>query len=523
MSTYEGIRASLFRWTAPIRAAIPIAIFGSALSIRIWHIINRRLDYYGDSYHHWLVSYLTATNGYIYTSFKEEMRIVWLPLYHYINAFLMNLTGIYDLTAPHAVNIVFGSLTCAIAYSIMKNLSGREDLGIAAASALSLQPWFVDLNTLALTETLSCLLVISSIRFYLLGKHVPFLASIALAMLTRYDAWFFAVALLALLAIQRRFRVRKLLAFALCVGAVAICWCLWSYANTNDPLAWYKIQTTMTGWDIRYFYGRAGPSFRRLTNFINSMLNMTSWLLPIGLAAGLLKKRIEIRTLAILESAFLAYLGAQILLGGSLPEPKYSIYVFPLTSILSISPLGDMSLKRSHIKKALFMALLLLIVLLPLRDAWIFPLKTYVVKPELEAGLALTTIYEGGGVISDSPTVIYYSKIDPRRFHSSTRIHWYAQGWSRERLREWYLNNNIRYMVWQNASYSSLWWLYPELSGGRDKIDLTDPRIPIGYFVEYSKVHRFVDRSVAIHIYRIVLENLGHRLEAINSTLMRNN
>lgn len=508
MSAHDGIRAKgSLRRMPPIRVAIPIAIFGSAISIRIWHMINRGLDYYGDSYHHWLVSYLTATNGYAYASFKEAMRIVWLPLYHYINAFLMNSTGIYDLTMPHAVNIVLGSLTCVIAYSIAKNISGREVLGIAAASALALQPWFVNLNTLALTETLSCFLIISAIHFYLLGKHAPFLASIALAMLTRYEAWFFAAALLALAAIQRRFAFGKLLASALCAGAVAMGWCLWSYANTNDPLAWYKIQTSMTRWDVRYFYGGAGPSFRRLENFINLMLNMTSWLLPIGLAAGLLKKDAKIRTIAILESAFLAYLGAQILFGGSLPEPKYSIYIFPMTSILSISPLGDISSKRSSMRKALFAALILLIVLLPLRDAWIFPLKTYVVKPELEAGLALAKIYKGGGVISDSPTIIYYSKIDPRRFHPSAQIHWYAKGWSREKLREWYSKNDIRYLVWQNASYSSIWWLYPELSEGRDRIDLTDPRIPIGYFVEYTKVHKFVDRSVRIHIYRIVYES----------------
>lgn len=511
------------RRASPIRAAIQIVIFGSALLIRVWHMINRGLDYYGDSYHHWLVSYLTATNGYAYTSFKEEMRIVWLPLYHYISAFLMNSIGIYDLAVPHAVNIIFGSLTCVIAYSIAKHLSGREVLGIAAASALALQPWFVNLNTLALTETTSCLLIILAIYFYLLGKHASFLASLTLAMLTRYEAWFFATMLLALAAIQRRFGIGKLLASALCAGAIAMAWCLWSYVNTNDLLAWYKIQTVMTRWDVRYFYGGTGPNFHRLANFINSMLNMTSWLLPIGIAAGLLKRRAEVRTIAILELAFLLCLGAQILLGLSLPEPKYSIYIFPMTSILLISPLGGLSLKRSRVRKALFAASLLLIVLLPLRDIWIFPLKTYVLKPELEAGLALATIYKGGGVISDSPTVIYYSGIDPRRFHPSSQIHWYAKGWSREKLKEWYMRNDIRYMVWQNASYSSLWWLYPELSGGRDRIDLTDPRIPIGYFVEYSKIHRFVDRSVAIHIYRIVLENLDHPLAAINSTTVSKN
>lgn len=492
---------------AAARIAVPMAIFGSALSIRVCHMAIRGIDYYGDSYHHWLVSYLTAINGYAYTSFKGDMRIVWLPLYHYISAFLMNLTGIYDLTMPHFVNVVSGSLTCVFSYLIAKRLSERNIFGIAAASALALQPWFADLNTLALTESLSCLLIVSAVFSYLTRRHLSFTLSIALAMLTRYETWFLAIVLLILAFIQRRFDAKRAFASALCAGAVVAFWCLWSYLNTSDPLAWHRMQMTMTRWDIRYFYGGPGPSSQRLAKFLISMLNMTAWLLPIGLAAGLLSRAEEIKAVAILESAFLAYLGAQILFGGSLPEPKYSIYVFPLTSILVASTLGRMRLERSGMGKIGIFVLILLIVLLPFGDFWIFPLKTYVAKPELEAGLALAKIYKGGGVISDSPTVIYYSKIDPRKFHPSVQLHWYAKGWSRERLREWYLRNDIRYMVWQNSSYSSLWWLYPELSEGKSRIDLTDPRFPIGYFVEYTKIHRLVDRTVKIHIYRIVLED----------------
>jgi len=264
------------------------------------------------------------------------------------------------------------------------------------------------------------------------------------------------------------------------------------------------MQFTMTGWDIRYFYGARAFNLSRIKNFFTMALDMTSWLFPIGLVAGLLKRKREIRLVAALELAFLSYLALQALMGGLFPEPKYLIYVFPLNSILLASIPEGIKLDRSIMKKAIIAAFLLSTILLPLRELWVFPVKTYIVKPELEAGLALSGLYKGGHIISDSPTVIYYSKIDPGRFHPSVQIHWYAKGWSRERLKEWYLKNDIRYMVWQNASYSSLWWLYPELSSGRDRIDLTDPKVPIGYFAEYTKTHRFRDRVVAIHIYRIV-------------------
>jgi len=487
-----------------IRKIVSMAIFGLALAARIWEMVDTGVDRYGDSYHHWLVSYLTAKNGYAYISFKEGMKIVWLPLYHYLNAFLMNLTGIYDLTVPHALNLVFGSLTCVVIYWIVKRLGGGEGLGIFAASALALQPWFMNLNTLALTETLSCFLIVLAIYYYILEKPVHFIVPLILAMLTRYEAWFFAALLLAIAVFARRFGIGRLVPMALCAGAVVSGWCLWSYANTSDPIAWYRMQFTMTGWDIRYFYGAGAFNLSRIKNFFTMALDMTSWLFPIGLVAGLLKRRREIRLVAALELAFLSYLALQALMGGLLPEPKYLIYVFPLNSILLASIPEGIKLDRSIMKKAIIAAFFLSTILLPLRELWVFPVKTYIVKPELEAGLALSGLYKGGHIISDSPTVIYYSKIDPGRFHPSVQIHWYAKGWSRERLKEWYLKNDIRYMVWQNASYSSLWWLYPELSSGRDRIDLTDPKVPIGYFAEYTKTHRFRDRVVAIHIYRIV-------------------
>lgn len=490
--------------TVGLRGSIvSIAIFSSAMVARIWQMADRGIDYYGDSYHHWLIGYLTATNGYAYTDFKQKtMNIVWLPLYHYINAFLMSLTGIYDLTVPHALNIILGSLTCVVAYRLVKRLYGGEILGIAAASALALQPWFMNLNTLALTENLSCFLIVLAIYYYFQKRPVHFIAPVILAMLTRYEAWLFAALLIITAFVQRKFGVRWLILLICSAGVIIAGWCFWSYVNTSDPLAWYRMQVTMVEWDVRYFQKTGAFNLSRLKDFLTLALNMTSWFLPIGLAAGLLKKA-EIRTIAILELVFIVYVNLQVFVGTSLPEPRYLIYILPLTSILLVSILGGVKLKRSYVKKAIYAAFLLAIIILPLRDVRIFPAQTYVIKPEMEAGLALAALYNGGGVVSDSPTVIYYSKIEPSKFHSSLEIRWYARDWSREKLKEWYLKNGIRFMVWQNVTYSSLWWLFPELSEGRNRVDSTDPKAPITYSVEYTKVYHFGDKTVRIHIYGI--------------------
>jgi len=265
------------------------------------------------------------------------------------------------------------------------------------------------------------------------------------------------------------------------------------------------MQAKMIEWDVRYFYKTRIINPSALMDFLMLALRMTSWLLPIGLAIGLLKKKTKVRTVAMLELAFMGYVSIQVFLGGSLPEPKYLIYLFPLTSMLLASILGGVKLKGSYAKKVIFAAFLLTVIMLPLGDHWIFPVKTYIGKPAMEAGLALAALYNGGGVISDSPTVIYYSRIEPTKFYPSESIYWYASGWSKEKLKEWYLKNDVHYIVWQNVSHSGLWWLFPELSSGKDRVDLTDQGVSIAYLAEYTKVYYYRDRTVRIHIYRISL------------------
>jgi len=510
----ESIRSPDFLKTSPfIESIVSIVIFASALVIRLWLMFYRGVDYYGDSYHHWLISYLTATNGYAYTDFKPKtMNIVWLPLYHYANAFFMNLTGIYDLTVPHALNLVLGSLACVLVYKITKQFCNREILGIAAGSALALQPWFIDLNTLALTETLSSFLVVLAIYYYFQNKPIHFITPLMLAMLTRYETWFIAGTLLTIAVIQRRFSIRWQISMICATCAVIVGWCLWSFVNTNDPLAWYHMESSMVVWDVRYLYRISGFNLSRLGNFVVMALEVTSLLLPIGLVAGFLEKRTGVRTLAVLGLAFMVYVSMQVFAGESLSEPRFLVYMFPITSILFASIPGNVKLKGLFLKKRLVAIFLLTVVLLPLLNIGMFPQMTYVIKPEMDAGLALGALYKGGGVLCDSPTVIYYSKIDPKKFFPSTLIFWYIQNYDMKRLKEWYTKNDIRYVVWENVSYSALWWLFPGLSSGKGRVDLTGSKISIDYFLVYTKFYRFDTRVNRISIYRISFASTNQRL-----------
>jgi hypothetical protein len=60
-SLIESIPSVASLKTSPfVENIVSIVIFASALVIRLWFMTYRGVDYYGDSYHHWLISYLTA-------------------------------------------------------------------------------------------------------------------------------------------------------------------------------------------------------------------------------------------------------------------------------------------------------------------------------------------------------------------------------------------------------------------------------------------------------------------------------
>ena len=208
----------------------------------------------------------------------------------------------------------------------------------------------------------------------------------------------------------------------------------------------------------------------------------------------------------------MVYVSMQVFAGESLSEPRFLVYMFPITSILFASIPGNVKLKGLFLKKRLVAIFLLTVVLLPLLNIGMFPQMTYVIKPEMDAGLALGALYKGGGVLCDSPTVIYYSKIDPKKFFPSTLIFWYVQNYDMKRLKEWYTKNDIRYVVWENVSYSGLWRLFPGLSSGKGRVDLTGSKTSIEYFLAYTKFYQFGTRVNRISIYRISFAPTNQRL-----------
>jgi hypothetical protein len=156
---------------------------------------------------------------------------------------------------------------------------------------------------------------------------------------------------------------------------------------------------------------------------------------------------------------------------------RFLSYLFPLTATLSAKVVGFSSafIKRSSVRKVLSFLILATIVVYPVYNQyWILAPTTDQTKldrhvaAELVAGQSLSKTYINGTVLCDSPTIIYYSHLDPGKFYSTSSLEWYPQRWNKSELVAWLRERDVRYLVWQNVSYSSSWWMFPELSNGNE-------------------------------------------------------
>jgi 4-amino-4-deoxy-L-arabinose transferase-like glycosyltransferase len=446
-------------------------VFAVALAFRIWHISTANyIDHNGDSYHHWLTSYLTATSNYEHIDYKgDTVNVAWLPLYHYVIAVLMNVFNTYNLNVQHSFNILLGSLTCLLVFALMRNYDSAAP-GFAAGLALAVQPWFVDLTTLGISEIMAIFFLVLGVYVFVRGKIAWSVLPVTLAMLVRYEAWVFALALLVIGIVQKRASHRQFLVYLAFCAAVVIGWSLNSWTQTGHFTSWYSIQSMTVRWDRLFTSGVGG-----IQEYVQMLIEATAGMFVLGLAVGMLKKDRDTQLLFLLAVAFLSMVIFQFYRGTAPFQVRFLSYLFPLTAILSskAATLPVIASKRTNRRILLSFMVLAIVVVFPLwNQYWILSPTTdqkrldIHVASEMVAGELLGNTYIGGTVLCDSPTIIYYSNLDPSTFYSTSSLGWYPQTWSKSELATWMRERDIRYLIWQNVSYSASWLLFPELSCG---------------------------------------------------------
>jgi hypothetical protein len=446
-----------------------LAIFLIALGLRVLLALSLECDWYGDSYHHWLISELTLLNGFHYSDFKPmpNMSIVWLPLYHYLTAFLIWTTGIHGLTIPHSINIILGSLSCILAYEIAGKIFASRWIGVVSGLILAFQPWYIGINVLGLTETASSFFILASLLFYVKGKTYGCAIFSALGMLTRYENWIFSAILFSLYVYDRkRLGFRSIAVYVIGVSSAAGLWCYWSLINTGGPLTWLHLEAEATRWCVELTVGLK-REYWHLLHYFFTLTRMTCGLSVLA-AAMALKNGVESRKLLFIAMSLFTIISVQYYFGMNLGEERFAVNIIPFVAILCSPTLSKIKSAGAKLKfnsnVILVLGLTSLTIVPMISQIWTFNANTYSIHHEMRAGAWLKQNYAYGTLICDSPAVIYYSGLNIKLFASSESLTWYGESRNETGLYEWFRAHNVQYLVWEEVPHSATWRIFPELS-----------------------------------------------------------
>ncbi len=240
--------------------ALCAGVFVLAFGVRAW--TNTWLtDFWGDSYHHWLITRLTILHGGVYSDYKG-LEVVWSPLYHYLSTVPLLLTARTDIVPLHWMNTFWGATACALAAYLAWRIYADRVAALTAGLVLAGMTWHIAFSGMNVAEVFSGVLVLSVCILVLVRqprrntsagfkRHLPrmpdlpylcLLFLLAAAMfLTRTDLGVYLAIVVLWLWIQRRYA--EAVALALGAALALFGWSGWSFFKTGNWLHWYQQYT----------------------------------------------------------------------------------------------------------------------------------------------------------------------------------------------------------------------------------------------------------------------------------------
>lgn len=386
-----------------------------------------------------------------------NQAIVWLPLLQYLTIPAMLLTQNYSLIVPRALNILLGSATVFVTYFTCLKVQGNRWHAVAGALILAFQPWHIDFSILGTSKILAAFFIIVSLYAFITHRASLLAVSSFMGMLSSYEAW---VTTAFMLMIAWRSRIfTRFTAYSGFFSALVL-WCVWSFANTGNPLAWISGYLVTLGWKPKL--DLAVSLF-----YFNVSLVMTFFVFFIGVLMGLLKSR-ESRILATLCIFYIAFYSIAHVTAF---DPGDIARVVPILPVMAVIAAPVVPIFRgSRRRRALVVFGLLLVLFTPyLFQIAIGPRKAYVIMPEYRASQKIAALYAEGAILTDSPTIIYYSGLNPKVFMSFNEIAWYGETRDNARLLKWLMEKRVTIIVWENATFSTSPTILPELGNGKER------------------------------------------------------
>jgi len=455
------------------QVAVVLALLAGG-TLRLFYAHWAVTDFWGDAYHHWLISRLTLANDWVYADYKG-LETIWLPGYHYLIALAMTLAGRFDLGPAHLVNVILGALACGLITQLVSEIAHDWRVGLGAGLTLALLPWHIAYSYINMPEVMAGVLLLLCLLAARRG-HMVWLATIAfVSTLTRHELTLLLAAVGLWLVWRRQWRAALGMALGAVLGLGA--WSLWSWHITGDALAWWSQYQEATAWDAR-FWAEAGVRVADVQTLVEAARRAFPPLIPVGLILiGVLvipRWRNRVPSEGWLLFALVGFhwlVLASGFVAGHLPSanPRYVLVSLPLLTGAAAIGIGAISTRILRLFATGICAVLLMWSLahqLPdFRD------MAYTLAPERAAGERLGAIAsDKGGFWVDAPVTIFYSKLQPHRFHSSDRLLPHAvreSGRSADLALEAILEHDIRFVLWEDVSYTYVQRIWPQMAAGQ--------------------------------------------------------
>jgi hypothetical protein len=243
----------------PNKILLPIFIFLLTVLPRLYFLFlvgdpqNAGVGWYGDTYHHWQIAYLTKeiglSQGFLRLWDLKGMEYFWGPLHPLISAALMGLTGSVDIIIVRLLSIVTGSLSVVFLYLLSKRYWGEK---VAWASVIFgvLNPVSIFNDASGMQEPFGMVFLFAGIYFWL-KKPWLFGLLLALASMARAEFWLFALGLvIAMILFTKGKSHNKSLAAVSYVSVTAIYmkYLLDHTGNAIYPIWWNFLGNAVGKW-----------------------------------------------------------------------------------------------------------------------------------------------------------------------------------------------------------------------------------------------------------------------------------
>ncbi len=465
--------------------ALCAGVFVLALVARAW--TNTWLtDFWGDSYHHWLITRLTLLHGGVYSDYKG-LATVWSPLYHYVSLIPLLLTGRQDIEPLHWMNTLLGAFACALCAYLAWKLYQNYFAAFTAGAVLAFMTWHIAFSGMNVTEVFAGVLVLL-VTLVVINRdtshakretsnviHSSFVALFLLSLalpLTRTDLSIYPLLIVIWLAIQKRYAEATII-----IGGVGIAlsgWSAWSFYKTGNFLHWYQqyAENNLHDWLVLN-NASSNPAFvfaeylNRLSPFVLPALwggVLGAMLIPhAGRSfAGVRRKNIWLVTTLLAGHSLFLIIGYARGLVPILTE-RYLVIDLPLVAVLVsawVVVLSDSRMVRTSSpmrnQKSKIINLIVALVLVAItfvrfqNDIPELQIRRWGIDQEWQIGNFLyAQVQPGEVVLTDAPVAIYRSGKDVRQFVSSVEL----DKWSTPR--DALLANRVNWIVTQEASYDA--------------------------------------------------------------------